>query len=138
MWRESLVLRDEAPFEAAAFLENLHETKSIARDDWNLVWARLRCVAGCRCVALLMTRVLFVHSPDVCSLPVVLCRSVEWDVRDYRANYSDQVARHLSLVLGAVEQLHWRLRPAVLLGRSVAVLVPSSNSDGALPVTRLG
>lgn len=63
--------------------------------------------------------------------------SVEWDVPEFRKNFSTQICRHMSLVLGAVEQLHWRLRPAVLLGRSVAVLGPCDTA-GVIPTTRLG
>ena len=46
VWRGTLVMRDEAPFEAAAFLEHLHRSKASAGRalDWNPAWARLRCV----------------------------------------------------------------------------------------------
>ena len=40
----------------------------------------------------------------------------------FRAAFSEQMARHVSLVLGAVERCHWRLNPGVLLGRSVSVV----------------
>ena len=30
-----------SPFEAAAFLESLHEGRALLKGDWNLCWARL-------------------------------------------------------------------------------------------------
>jgi hypothetical protein len=71
------------------------------------------------------------------------CCSVQWEVRDFRVNFSGQIARHMALVLGAVEQFHWRLRPTVLLGKSVAVLTVLSEGSSpddilVIPTTRLG
>ena len=41
IWREPLVIPELSPFEAAAFLESLHESRSLFKGDWNLCWARL-------------------------------------------------------------------------------------------------
>jgi hypothetical protein len=36
------VVPESSPFEAAAYLESLHEGRALFRGDWNLCWARLR------------------------------------------------------------------------------------------------
>ena len=41
IWREPLVIPELSPFEAAAFLESLHESRPLFKGDWNLCWARL-------------------------------------------------------------------------------------------------
>ena len=40
IWREPLVIPELSPFEAAAFLESLHESRPLFKGDWNLCWAR--------------------------------------------------------------------------------------------------
>jgi hypothetical protein len=42
LWRRSLVMEQEAPFEAAAFLESLHEGRTPREGEWSLAWANLR------------------------------------------------------------------------------------------------
>lgn len=42
MWREAIIISESSPFEAAAFLESLHEGRMIFRNEWNLCWAKLR------------------------------------------------------------------------------------------------
>lgn len=42
IWREPLVIPESSPFEAAAFLESLHEGRSLFKGDWVYSWARLR------------------------------------------------------------------------------------------------
>ena len=42
IWREPLVIPESSPFEAAAFLESLHEGRSLFKGDWVYCWARLR------------------------------------------------------------------------------------------------
>ena len=42
LWREAIVVPESSPFEAAAYLESLHEGRALFRGDWNLCWARLR------------------------------------------------------------------------------------------------
>jgi hypothetical protein len=42
LWRDSIIVPDESPFEAAAFLESLHEGRALFRGEWNFCWARLR------------------------------------------------------------------------------------------------
>lgn len=43
MWRDSIVVPgDNAPYDTAAFLESLHEGKSLYRGEWNFCWAKLR------------------------------------------------------------------------------------------------
>jgi hypothetical protein len=44
LWRQPIVVPELSPFEAAAYLESLHESRSMFRGEWNLCWARLRCV----------------------------------------------------------------------------------------------
>lgn len=44
LWREPIIIPEESPFEAAAFLESLHEGRAIFRGEWNYCWARLRSV----------------------------------------------------------------------------------------------
>lgn len=43
IWRQPLLIPETSPFEAAAFLESLHEGRSIFKGDWVYCWARLRC-----------------------------------------------------------------------------------------------
>ena len=42
VWRRSLVMAEDSPYEAAAFLECLHEGRGVVQGEWNLSWARLR------------------------------------------------------------------------------------------------
>lgn len=42
MWRTPIAVPEPAPYEAAAFLESLHEGRALFRGDWNYCWARLR------------------------------------------------------------------------------------------------
>jgi hypothetical protein len=44
LWREAVVVPEESPFEAAAYLESLHEGRALFRGEWNFCWARLRYV----------------------------------------------------------------------------------------------
>jgi hypothetical protein len=41
--RDSISLPEQSPFEAAAYLESLHEGRALFKGEWNLCWARLRC-----------------------------------------------------------------------------------------------
>ncbi len=41
-WREAIIMPEASPFEAAAFLESLHEGRALFKGEWNLTWARLR------------------------------------------------------------------------------------------------
>lgn len=41
IWREPLVIPEISPFEAAAFLESLHEGRALFKSEWNFCWARL-------------------------------------------------------------------------------------------------
>lgn len=36
-----VIIQEESPFEAAAFLESLHEGRSAFKGEWNICWARL-------------------------------------------------------------------------------------------------
>jgi len=40
-WRDPVVLPDEDPFEAASFLESLHEGRNLFNSDWSYAWTRL-------------------------------------------------------------------------------------------------
>jgi len=40
--RDPIILPESSPFEAAAFLESLHEGRALFKGEWNLCWARLR------------------------------------------------------------------------------------------------
>lgn len=42
LWREAIVVPEVSPFEAAAYLESLHEGRALFRGEWNFCWARLR------------------------------------------------------------------------------------------------
>lgn len=42
LWREPIIIPEKTPFEAAAFLESLHEGRALFRGEWNYCWARLR------------------------------------------------------------------------------------------------
>ena len=44
LWREAIVVPEVSPFEAAAYLESLHEGRALFRGEWNFCWARLRFV----------------------------------------------------------------------------------------------
>jgi hypothetical protein len=41
-WRDALLIPEQSPFEAAAFLESLHEGRALLSGDWSFAWARLR------------------------------------------------------------------------------------------------
>jgi len=40
--RAPIELPEESPYEAAAFLESLHEGRAVYQGEWNSCWARLR------------------------------------------------------------------------------------------------
>jgi hypothetical protein len=40
-WREPITLPEQEPFNAAAFLESLHEGRHMYRNEWSMCWARL-------------------------------------------------------------------------------------------------
>lgn len=40
--RDPIILNEYSPFEAAAFLESLHEGRTLFKGEWNMCWARLR------------------------------------------------------------------------------------------------
>jgi hypothetical protein len=42
LWRDPIIIPENSPFEAAAFLESLHEGRVLFRGEWNYCWARLR------------------------------------------------------------------------------------------------
>lgn len=42
IWREPLLIPEVSPFEAAAFIESLHEGRQVCKGEWNYCWARLR------------------------------------------------------------------------------------------------
>ena len=46
MWRAAIVVPEQEPLDAAAFLESLHEGRALFRGDWSLCWARLRYVGS--------------------------------------------------------------------------------------------
>jgi hypothetical protein len=41
IWRDPITIPEISPFEAAAFLESLHEGRSLFKGEWNCCWARL-------------------------------------------------------------------------------------------------
>lgn len=41
LWRDPILIPEQSPYEAAAFLESLHEGRALFRGEWNLCWARL-------------------------------------------------------------------------------------------------
>lgn len=42
LWRDAITVPEANPFEAAAYLESLHEGRALFRGEWNHSWARLR------------------------------------------------------------------------------------------------
>lgn len=42
LWRDPIIIPEATPFDAAAFLESLHEGRALFRGEWNYCWARLR------------------------------------------------------------------------------------------------
>ena len=40
-WREPVTIPEVSPFEAAAFLESLHEGRTLFNEEWNFTWCRL-------------------------------------------------------------------------------------------------
>jgi hypothetical protein len=42
LWRDPITVPEQTPFDAAAFLESLHEGRALFRGDWNYCWAKLR------------------------------------------------------------------------------------------------
>jgi hypothetical protein len=42
LWRDPITIPETLPFEAAAFLESLHEGRALFKGEWNYCWARLR------------------------------------------------------------------------------------------------
>lgn len=40
--RDPIAIPDASPYEAAAYLESLHEGRSLFKGEWNMSWARLR------------------------------------------------------------------------------------------------
>lgn len=40
IWRDPISIPEISPFEAAAFLESLHEGRSLFKEEWNFSWAR--------------------------------------------------------------------------------------------------
>jgi hypothetical protein len=45
-WRSPITINEESPFEAAAFLESLHEGRTLFKGEWNVCWARLSVCWG--------------------------------------------------------------------------------------------
>eukprot|EP01035_Chromulina_nebulosa_P028385 gene28385-37467_t len=41
IWREPITVFESLPYEAAAYLESLHEGRALFRGEWNFCWARL-------------------------------------------------------------------------------------------------
>ena len=41
IWRDPITVPETSPFEAAAFLESLHEGRTAFKGDWNFSWTRL-------------------------------------------------------------------------------------------------
>ncbi len=41
IWREPITIPETSPYEAAAFLESLHEGRAISKGEWNYCWTRL-------------------------------------------------------------------------------------------------
>jgi hypothetical protein len=39
-WREPITVPETSPFEAAAFLESLHEGRTLFQEEWNFTWCR--------------------------------------------------------------------------------------------------
>jgi hypothetical protein len=42
IWRHAITVECSSPFEAAAFLESIHDSRANFSGKWNLTWARLR------------------------------------------------------------------------------------------------
>ena len=40
IWRDPVTIPEAFPFEAAAFLESLHEGRTLFQEEWNFTWCR--------------------------------------------------------------------------------------------------
>ena len=118
MWREPISIPEPSPFEAAAFLESLHEGRALFRGEWNLCWARLRN---------LWTHIYIVVEPSNIRYPPRLLRSVSWVVEELVAEFASQIEVHMDKITSIVSQHHWRTNPNVLLGMRVAVFRKTAN-----------
>jgi hypothetical protein len=41
LWRDPIIIPDPSPFDAAAFLESLHEGRAAFKGEWSVSWSRL-------------------------------------------------------------------------------------------------
>lgn len=118
LWRDPIVIPEHNPYEAAAFLESLHEGRALFRGEWNYCWARLRYKLLCF--------MLFKNEGKICLHGVNLC-SVAWIVEDLVSEYASQIEEHMNKVTTCIQAHHWRTNPAVLAGMRVAVFRKGSN-----------
>jgi hypothetical protein len=47
IWRHAITVECPSPYEAAAFLECIHDNRNVLCGNWNLTWARLRYYLTC-------------------------------------------------------------------------------------------
>jgi hypothetical protein len=68
IWREPITIPETSPYEAAAFLESLHEGRTIVKGEWNYCWARLSVNWITEDLAIEYAQQIEKHIQKLCSL----------------------------------------------------------------------
>lgn len=114
LWRETIFIPEESPFEAAAFLESLHEGRTLFRGEWNYCWARLRSAFS-----------ELKHWFDIHIYRQIF--SVSWMVEDLMLEYAAQIDQMMQKIVATVDQNHWRTNPNILSGMRICIFRKGSN-----------
>jgi hypothetical protein len=115
VWREPLVIPEISPFEAAAFLESLHEGRAVFKGDWVYSWVRLRYST----LLLYLRHCYANHFSD--SFHECFA-SVTWQIQDLVLDYASQIDTHFGHLFSIIKCKNWRTNPSIWLGARVAVL----------------
>lgn len=114
IWRDPLVIPETSPFEAAAFLESLHEGRAVFKGDWVYSWVRLRSVT-----TVLTTLLCFNYFTDY--FPECFI-SVTWQIQDLVLEYASQIDTHFENLFSIIKSKNWRTNSNIWVGARVAVL----------------
>lgn len=115
LWRPPIVVPELSPFEAAAYLESLHEGRALFRGEWSFCWARLR------------HDIVFTIRTTCCRTDCCSFCSVTWVIEDLMLEYAAQIEHHVNRILTVIDKHHWRTNPTVLAGLRVAAFRKGSN-----------